>query len=160
MMVAHDEFVARERIQRILKRGGLRDREVAGVGHAVELALQQGLPRRLAQERERLSQYEGEWRRQQRAVHTDDRRRRIFLDAEQRSDACFGRHAILDRLIAEEQARARERAVQWPARQGDALPLAVDQQSEILEQRGAPGRTRSIDAEDLWLIASQRSAQR
>ena len=59
-MIAHDELVARQGIQRILELGGLGDRKVARVGHAVELALQQRLAAALAQESERLGEHEGD----------------------------------------------------------------------------------------------------
>ncbi len=40
-MVAHDEVIAGERIQRVVEFRGLRNGEVARVGHAVGLTLQQ-----------------------------------------------------------------------------------------------------------------------
>jgi hypothetical protein len=58
-MVAHHEFVAGQGIERILELLGLRDREVAGVHHAVELPLQQRLSRGLGQKGKRLRENEG-----------------------------------------------------------------------------------------------------
>ena len=46
-MVAHHELVAGERVERILEFCSLGYREITGVGHTVELALQQRLSCRL-----------------------------------------------------------------------------------------------------------------
>src|SRR5260221_5247287 len=40
MMIAHDKLVARERIERVVELGRLRDGEIAGIRHSIELALQ------------------------------------------------------------------------------------------------------------------------
>ena len=107
-MIAHDELVAGQRIERVLELLGLRDGEVAGVRHAVELALQQRLTGGLGQEGEGLRQHERERRGEQAVEHPDHARRRVFLDAQHRADARAGRQAVLDRLGAEEQPRGRQ----------------------------------------------------
>ena len=46
-MIAHHELVARQGIERVLELLRLRDREVSGIDHPIELALQQRLACRL-----------------------------------------------------------------------------------------------------------------
>ncbi len=101
MMIAHDEFVARERVQCVLELRSLGDGEVAGIRHSIELALQQRLARALRQERKGLCQYEGEWRRQEPVVHPDHTWGWIFLDTEHCADGRRGRRAVFDGLGAE-----------------------------------------------------------
>ncbi len=50
VMIAHHELVAGQGIERVAQLLGLGDREVPGVDHAVELPLQQRLPRAFASE--------------------------------------------------------------------------------------------------------------
>ena len=51
VMVAHDKFVAGQRIERLDKFLCLGDRKVTGICHARLLPLQQPLPRRLREKR-------------------------------------------------------------------------------------------------------------
>src|SRR6185437_11595101 len=71
-----------KRIECIRELCGLRDGKISRVRHASALPLQQALRGRFSEEGEGLSEDEWEGRRKQRVVETDNRGRRIFLDAE------------------------------------------------------------------------------
>ena len=65
-MVAHHELVAGQGIERVFELLRLGDREVPGIHHAVELALQERLARRFGQKAKRLRQHQREGRGQER----------------------------------------------------------------------------------------------
>jgi len=152
-VIAHDEVVARQPVQRLLQLRRLRDGEITGVDHAHVLTLQQRLSGRTRQEGEGLGQHQREGGRQQPIEHADDARRRILLDGEHCPDPGSGRHSVFDRLGTEEQACGSERMTQRTARQRDAPPFAVDEERQILEQRGTPGITAAVGPQRLRLVA-------
>ena len=116
-MIAHHELVTGQRIERVLQLLGLGDREVPGVHHPVELALQQRLARGFGEKGKRLGEDEGKRRREERIEHADVGRGRILLDAEHRARARPGRQAVLERFGSEGHARGREHLVDRRARQ-------------------------------------------
>jgi len=130
VMLAHDEFIAGESIQRLAQLLGLGDSKIAGIGHAVYLPLQQPLAGRLGQESERLAEYEGERCRQQAVVHADEVRRRVFFDAEHRSGPGGAGGAVLDDLGAKKQPRSWQYLVYRAPGQGHLLPFAVNEQPQ------------------------------
>ncbi len=138
-MIAHDEFVAGERVERILEFGRLGDGEIAGVRHAVELPLQQRLAGRLGQKSEGLREHEGERSGQQAVVHADRGGVGYSLIPSMAPTRVSAGGPILDGFGAEEQTRARQSMIERSARQRHALPLAIDQQAEIFEQGRTPG---------------------
>jgi hypothetical protein len=94
VMIAHDELIARQRIQGVLELGCLRNGEIAGIRHSIVLTLQQCLARCLGQKSEGLRKDEGERRRQEAVKHAHHARRRIFLDAENRAHSRRSRRTI------------------------------------------------------------------
>ncbi len=112
VMIAHHELVAGERVQRLLELRGLRDGEIAGIRHAVELTLQECLAGGFREKGEGLRQNEGERRGQQPVVHPGHAGGRVFLDAEHRAHPRLGGRTVLDGFGAEEQARGRQRLIE------------------------------------------------
>ncbi len=158
-MLTHGELVARQAIERLHQFRGLGDREVAGVSHPVELALQQRLPSRFREKGKRLCQHERERRGQQAVVHSGSRGRRVLLDAQHGPDASLRRSAVLDGLVTEEQPGSRQCFAERSGRQRHSLPLTIDQHAQELEDRGTPDGTRAVGSQDLRLIPRQRCLQ-
>ena len=159
-MVAHDEFIAGERVERVGQFSRLGHGEVAGIRHAIDLSLEQRLPGGLGEKCERLGQHKAERCGEQRVVHSHGRGCRVFLDPQDRAHTGLGGRAIFDRLVAEEQPAVRQHVVQWHARQRHSLPLAVDEQPEKFQQRGTPDPAGSIASQQLRLVADQGRCQR
>src|ERR1700679_627744 len=101
MMIAHDEFIAGERIERVLEFGCLRDCKIARVHHSIELTLQQPLTGRFGQERKGLRRDECKGHRQQPVVHTDRAWRWILLDTKHPCHAGAAGWTVFDSLRSE-----------------------------------------------------------
>ena len=81
-MIAHHELVAGQGIERVLEFLRLRDGEIAGVHHAIELPLEERLTCGLGQKCKRLREDKGEWCREEPIEHADvaPRARAVFDD--------------------------------------------------------------------------------
>ena len=135
MMVAHDEFVAGQRIERIFEFRRLGNGEIAGIRHAVELTLQQRLACRLAQKREGLGEHERQRSGQQPVEHTDRGGGRVLLDTQHGAHPGVGRRAILDGFRAEKQPRARQHLVERTRGSGMRCRSPLISKPKIFEQR-------------------------
>jgi hypothetical protein len=129
VVIAHDEFVARQGIQGFDQLLRLRNSKIARIRHADMLALQKALPGCFVQERERLRQDEGERGGEQRIVHSDDCRGGILLDPEHGPEAGLRGSAVFERLAAEEHPAGRQNLRERRSRQREALPLAVQKKA-------------------------------
>ena len=107
-MIAHDEFIAGECIERVFEFRGLGNREIAGIGHAIELPLQQRLAGRLARNVNDCVSTKAKGADSSRLYMPTDGRRRVLLDAEHRTHAGAAGRTVFDGLGAEEQARGRQ----------------------------------------------------
>src|ERR1700722_5321361 len=94
VVIAHDELIAGERVERILELGSLRNGKITGIRHSIELTLEKRLTRGLGQKGKRLCQGEGKWRRQQLVVHSNHARSWMLLDSEHRTDARHGGQTV------------------------------------------------------------------
>ncbi|MBV6416900.1 MAG: hypothetical protein CMLOHMNK_01518 [Steroidobacteraceae bacterium] len=155
VMVAHHEVVRGQVIQRVLQLLGLAHREVAGVGHLVVLPLQEALPCRLCQERERLREHELERRGEQHVVHADRRRRGVLLDAENRAETRLGREAVFDGLAAEDDPRGREHFVERCRGQRHGRQVRIHQLTEELQRTGVQPAAGLIHTEPLRVVSGE-----
>src|SRR6185437_11719399 len=121
---------------------------------------EQRLPGCLGEKREGLREHEGKWGAQQPIQHPDHTWRGVLLYPEHCPHAGCSRHAVFQGLATKANARRRYSRIQCSAGQRHRLPLSVDEQGKILEQRGVPASGILITAETLRLVRSERSAQR
>ena len=127
-----------ERIEGILELRGLRNREIPGVGHAIELALQQPCPVPCSEKvKDCVSTNENGAESRRLYMPTDVGVGYSLMPSIAPTRVSVGvRYSMAS--VPKEQPRAGESLVERPARQRHALRLAVDQQRQILEQRRVP----------------------
>ncbi len=159
-MIAHDELVARQGIECLLKFLGLRDREVARHSPSGFIwRCRSPCPAALVKNVNDCVSTNGKGAGEQAVEHADHARRRIFLDAEHGADASLGRQPVLDGLKAEKQPTWSRGLVQWRAREGHRSSLTRHQEAQKLEQTRMVTPRTPIRPEPLRLVAIERGAQ-
>ena len=159
MVIAHDEFVARQRIQGVDQFLRLRNGKVPRVRHTSMLSLQQPLSRRLRKKREGLGQDERKGGGKQCVVHSDGCRRRVFLDAEHGTEASLGRRPVFHRFAAKEHPTCRQDVANRSSRQRTRSRFAVHEKREEFQQSGIGSAPALIETQPLRLIADQGRLQ-
>ena len=155
MMLAEQEAVGFEIVQRLGQFLDLRSRLVVGRDHLVLLAAHDLLAGGLGHEAERLRDDQLERQRQHAIEHARPRAGRVFLEAEQAGEPARALVALLDGLAADDDAVRIDRRGDRAVRQRHPFRPPADQAMQDLGQLGEDDAVGLIETEQARAIAGK-----